>query len=101
MFALFLNIFASLSILYWILYMKQISMQQCKMSTEELKWSVLGGIHYIGIEHISYNLVMHGNEATSKYQKLLKEKRFIIPLFYNFKCHAPHSFSGIDNMFAY
>jgi hypothetical protein len=62
----------------------------------------LGFVYGGGIQSLACDLVVHGyEEATTEYEELLDEGRFIFPLPHHIKNHVLEAVYSFDKMFSY
>jgi hypothetical protein len=61
----------------------------------------VGGIYSTGIQGICCNLVAHGYEEATKYQKLLDKGGVYFPLSKRLECFDTETVYGLEQVFTY
>jgi hypothetical protein len=61
----------------------------------------VGRIYSSGIQGICCNLVVHGHEEATKYQKLIDEGGVYFPLSKRLECYDTEMVYGIEQVFTY
>jgi hypothetical protein len=61
----------------------------------------VGGIHSSIIQGICCNLVIHGHEEATEYQKLLDERGIYFPLSKRLQCYDTETVYGLEQVFTY